>query len=104
MKFGQKIFFREIDFFKFPGLLYIFFKIIILPALKLSYDGEKIDDITDEDDEFGEQFKFDEKFGGFKGNGIENGGTKSMSILIGLLLIFSEEIFLVSERSTGLEL
>ena len=49
-------------------------------------------------------FKFDEKFGGFKGNGIENGGTKSMSILIGLLLIFSGEIFLVSERSTGLEL
>ena len=71
--------------------------------MKLSYDGEKIDDITDEDDECGEQFKFDEKFGGFKGNGIENGGTKSMSILIGLL-IFSEEIFLVSERSTGLEL
>ena len=80
---------------------------IILPALKLSYDGEKIDDITDEDDEFGEQFKFDEKFGGFKGNGIENGGTKSMSILIGLL-IFSKEgediLFLVTERSTGLEL
>ena len=85
-------------------------KILILPALKLSYDGEKIDDIIDEDDdEFGEQFEFDEKFGGFKGSGIENGGTKSMSILIGLLiLIFSEEevkiLFLVTERSTGLEL
>ena len=81
---------------------------IILPALKLSYDGEKIDDIIDEDvEEFGEQFEFDEKFGGFKGNGIENGGTKSMSILIGLL-IFSKEgediLFLVTERSTGLEL